>query len=65
MKESYYVYSTELTYSIENIRNLMEVVGFSIVENTELDKKKIMKLNKILNPYKIRAKHENMPKTQF
>ena len=39
----------ELTYSIENIRNLMEVVGFSIVENTELDKKEIMKLNEIFN----------------
>ena len=39
----------ELSNSIENIKNQMEIVGFSIVENTELDKKEIMKLNEIFN----------------
>lgn len=39
----------ELYGSIQSIKNQMEVVGLSIVENTELDTKKIMKLNKIID----------------
>lgn len=38
----------ELTSSIEIIKRQMEVVGLSIVENTELDSKEIMKLHNII-----------------